>query len=58
MAWPCTAAIVTNRGSRSQVKPRWKPSIALLIASSLELEQAGPRPRRVAGSSIAGRARR
>ncbi len=23
MAWPCTAAMLTNLGSRSQVKPCW-----------------------------------
>ena len=34
MAYPCTTAIDTNRGSRSQVKPRWNCSMAADASSS------------------------
>ena len=49
MAYPWTTATDTNRGSRSQVKPRWNCSIAADASSSDMREQPRDRLDAVAG---------
>ncbi len=55
MAYPCTTATDTNRGSRSQVKPRWNSSIAAEASSSGRATSPATvsAPSAAAGSSIA-----